>query len=100
MAGEGGDNFAGSMQAAVEQTLGPLPPNSIQHRLSSHQRFLSVTIGPVTVHNSDQVCACQLPQAVLLVWRSLQRGQLTAHIAQVIEVYQTMKRDSRLKFCM
>ena len=43
------------MEAAVEQTLGPLPPDVIQHRLSSHQRFLSVTIGPVTVDNSNQV---------------------------------------------
>lgn len=65
--GEGGDNFASSMQAAVEQTLGPVQPDKIQQRLSSQQSYISITIGPVPVDNSNQVSlpSCHVQSAEL-----------------------------------
>lgn len=54
--GEGGDNFKSCMQAAVEDVLGPVGPDRISHRLSSGKgSYISVSIGPVTVQNSQQV---------------------------------------------
>ena len=54
--GEGGDNFASCMQAAVEDVLGPVHPDYVHQRLSSGKgAYISVSIGPVTVHNSEQV---------------------------------------------
>ena len=54
--GEGGQNFASSMQAAVEDILGPVHPDFVHQRLSSGSgSYISVSIGPVTVENSEQV---------------------------------------------
>ncbi|KAK9803475.1 hypothetical protein WJX73_005708 [Symbiochloris irregularis] len=69
--GQGGQSFASNMQAAVENVLGPVHSDFIHQRLSKGKgNYISVTIGPCTVHNSEQV----------------------------IDVYARMSKDERLKF--
>lgn len=54
--GVGGEDFVQAMTAAVESVLGsPLHEECIQQRPSAKGSYVSVTIGPVRVQNTDQV---------------------------------------------
>ena len=53
---EGGADFIDSMVAAIESCLGvQLHPESVRHKVSAQGNYISVTLGPVLVENSDQV---------------------------------------------
>lgn len=68
--GSGGQDFVDSMVAAVTAIGIEILPKHIHQRPSSSGRYVSVTIGPVIVSNSEQV----------------------------IEVYQNMRGDQRLRY--
>ena len=52
--GVGGDGFAASMRSAVEGVLGHVHEESVSLRPSSAGKYVSVTVGPVTVESGDQ----------------------------------------------
>ncbi|CAL5219633.1 g1507 [Coccomyxa viridis] len=71
--GVGGEEFVQAMRAAVESVLGsPLHEQCIQQRPSAKGSYVSVTLGPVVVQNTDQV----------------------------VDIYAAMRRDERLKWYM
>ena len=54
--GMGGGAFVDSMLGAVERVIGsPIHEESVNSRPSAKGSYISVTIGPVTVQNRDQV---------------------------------------------
>jgi putative lipoic acid-binding regulatory protein len=69
--GMGGEDFVQSMVGAVESAVGStVQPSRVQQRPSAKGKYISVTIGPVMMQNSDQV----------------------------IKVYSEMREDRRLKW--
>ena len=68
--GSGGDDFITSMTACVQNVVGTVHQECVSTRPSSGGKWLSVTIGPVWVETPDQV----------------------------LEIYNAMKADGRLKF--
>ena len=53
--GSGGQPFADSMVRAVESVAGPVPDDKINLRLSSAQKYIAVTVGPVRMESGNQV---------------------------------------------
>lgn len=53
--GIGGGDFRATMLAAVEGVVGSVHVECVSERPSSGGKYLSVRIGPVWVHNADQV---------------------------------------------
>ncbi|KAK9909636.1 hypothetical protein WJX75_005376 [Coccomyxa subellipsoidea] len=71
--GVGGGAFVDSMLGAVERVIGsPVHEESVNSRPSAKGSYISVTIGPVTVQNRDQV----------------------------VQIYAAMREDERLKWYM
>lgn len=98
--GEGGDDFVRSMASAVEQVLGPLQQSCIRQRLSKKQTYVSVTIGPVRVDDSEQVrpgrnYLIQQNSTFHLLWLMDDEG---VPVIQVIAIFGNMRQDKRLRF--
>lgn len=53
--GVGGDKFKLAMVQAVESVVGTVHTECVSDRSSARGRYISVTVGPVWVHNSEQV---------------------------------------------
>ncbi|KAL8106466.1 uncharacterized protein LOC141677195 isoform X2 [Apium graveolens] len=69
--GTGGNDFVQAMVVAVETVLKqPIPEGQVKQKMSSGGKYISVNIGPVQVHSSEQVQA----------------------------VYNAMRRDERMKY--
>lgn len=68
--GSGGEDFTIAMTACVENVVGKVHQECVSTRPSSTGKWLSVTIGPVWVETPEQV----------------------------LEIYNAMKADGRLKF--
>ena len=106
--GVGGEEFVQAMRAAVESVLGsPLHEQCIQQRPSAKGSYVSVTLGPVVVQNTDQVrqmhpslrlydVRTDLATLSCLLLGEAQRGVLL----QVVDIYAAMRRDERLKWYM
>ena len=55
-------DFVQTMVGAVEDVMGTVPASHIQQRPSAKGKYVSVTIGPINVDNSDQVpCRSEFP---------------------------------------
>ncbi len=62
--GVGGGAFVDSMLSAVERVIGsPIHEESVNSRPSAKGSYISVTIGPVTVQNRDQVLQTTMHQS-------------------------------------
>ena len=97
-----------AMRAAVESVLGsPLHEECIQQRPSAKGSYVSVTLGPVLIQNTDQVRHSHLHSYLLkyserisapscLLLAQAQYGVLL----QVVDIYAAMRRDERLKWYM
>jgi putative lipoic acid-binding regulatory protein len=68
--GFGGQDFATAMVACVENVVGRVHEECVSSRFSSGEKYISVTIGPVLIKD---------PQ-------------------EVLEIYNLMSADGRLKF--
>ncbi|PNT46096.1 hypothetical protein POPTR_003G172000v4 [Populus trichocarpa] len=69
--GTGGDDFVQAMVIAVESVIQqPIPEGQVRQKVSSRGKYVSVNIGPVQVVSSEQVQA----------------------------VYNTMRKDDRMKY--
>ncbi|KAL4423278.1 hypothetical protein ABPG77_004547 [Micractinium sp. CCAP 211/92] len=68
--GTGDQDFVLAMTACVESVVGKVHEECIGQRLSAQKNYISVTIGPVWVESPDQV----------------------------LQIYENMKADGRLRF--
>lgn len=68
--GYGGDDFVASMKSCVEDVVGNVHEESVSTRYSAGGKYISATIGPVWIHNPEQV----------------------------LEIYAKMKADERMKY--
>jgi putative lipoic acid-binding regulatory protein len=68
--GAGGDDFVVSMTGCVEAVVGSVHVECVNTRLSAGGKYVSVTVGPVWVETPDQV----------------------------LEIYNRMRADDRLKY--
>ncbi|KAK9829958.1 hypothetical protein WJX72_008869 [[Myrmecia] bisecta] len=50
--GTGGDDFAQAVVAAISEVVGPIKDSAVSQRLSSQQKYTSVTVGPVWIDNT------------------------------------------------
>lgn len=56
-AGADAASFTADMVRAVESVVGPVPPGAVATRDSSGGKYVSVTVGPVTVQSGTEVLA-------------------------------------------
>lgn len=57
--GVGGDGFVRAMVSAVESVVAtPVHEECVQERPSSKGSYISVTVGPVLLHNREQASLC------------------------------------------
>jgi putative lipoic acid-binding regulatory protein len=101
--GRGDAAFRAAMVGAVEQVVGSVHIECVSERSSSRGRYVSVTVGPVWVRNSDEVRAARhSPGSRRLLGASAPPGPpplpcsarpapSTPHPPQVIAVYTLMK---------
>jgi len=68
--GVGGDDFVVAMIACVEAVIGKVHNECVSRRLSAKGNYISVTVGPVWVEKPDQL----------------------------LDIYNKMKEDGRLKY--
>ncbi|EFN55739.1 hypothetical protein CHLNCDRAFT_134074 [Chlorella variabilis] len=68
--GTGNQDFVVAMTACVEQVVGKVHEECISQRLSAKGNYISVTVGPVWVETPDQM----------------------------LQIYENMKADGRLRF--
>lgn len=68
--GSGGEDFVKSMKVIVEDVVGTVHEECVNSRLSAKGNYISVTVGPVWVETPEQV----------------------------LEIYDRMKADGRMRF--
>jgi putative lipoic acid-binding regulatory protein len=104
--GVGGGAFVQAMVNAVESVIGePVHEECVQERPSSKGSYISVTVGPVLMHNRDQVGMHQYSLASFMTgsihWSTVQGLTLSCELhVQVVRIYAAMKEDERLKWYM
>ena len=123
--GVGGSGFVRAMVSAVESVVAtPVHEECVQERPSSKGSYISVTVGPVLLHNRDQARLFLLrldpsPRGVRQIACNAGTEQqhcmragvhacsCTARLIlclgitlQVVQIYAAMKEDERLKWYM
>lgn len=104
------------MTSCVERVVGVrLPTSRVSYRLSAGGKYVSVTIGPVLVETPDQVRAVAplngagpstrdrarpgaRSEGTARALLCMATKNLCSHCLQVLEIFNGMKADGRLKF--
>ena len=97
-----------AMVGAVEGVIGaPVHEECVQERPSSRGSYISVTVGPVLLHNREQVLTAACKPHDTSCWHATPGIQPHVepwpgrHAAvQVVRIYAAMKEDERLKWYM